>query len=475
MQNVSDLFKTKINGDTRYFSVKCDIYFDGDNQPPITFEGTDDIVSISLLEEACAESDSPLGALSSNELTITLNNKGHRFTSTNTISPYYSKLIPNVKVKAYLGLEIEPDVFEYVNLGTYKSQDWDTTSSDVEVSTVCHDRLYDLGLLDCPSIPVIQNTTIYNMFVYLFRSLGLSETEYEIDTSLNYPLQYSWFVKGKVKENLQKLAEGGSCLVYVLRNNDKIRVRNIFSGYTRVGYLDDSTQINRASIPQRYTKTYNKVGVTKKTPFVRNTEQILQLDNILVEPGISTLSKAEFSTGPIAIMNQIQCSNGIFTKVKSFTHTAWNTTITFENSGPIAETVSVIGYGQKIECVDTEASVQSATTFTGERQLTIDNMFIQDTNTARDYAARILQFVSDPGAYVEIDYRGNPAIELWDVLFIDDTSDKVSGFEVVPLRNTLNFDGSLSAQMTCLRQTTKALNDWVYVGMGLYIYVPRMI
>ncbi len=475
MRTVSDDFKTKINGDTRRFNVKCDIYFDGDDHPPTIFQGDEDIAAFTLLEEACAESLSPLGALSSNEFTLTLNNREHRFTPTNTESPYYGKLIPNIKVIAYLGLEIIEDTYEYINLGTFRSQDWDTTSSDVEVSTVCHDRLYDLGQLDCPSIPIVQNTTLRDMFIYLFRSLGLNATEYEVDSTLSYPLKYGWFLNGKVKDTLQKMAEGGSCLVYVDRDN-KIKVRNTFSGYNRVGYLDDQTQVIRSSIPQKYLKIYNQVSVIQKTPFVRDVEQILKLDKIVIEPGIRTLSKMEFSTGPIAIISQMQCSNGVFTKIKSFTHTAWNTTITIENTGPTAETIDIIAYGQKIEFVDTEATVQiAADSFIGERKLTINNMYIQDEIVAKDYAARILQFVSDPGAYVEIDYRGNPAIELWDVLLLNDTADKIAGFEIVPLRNSLDFDGSLTAKMTALRQTTKSLNDWCYVCPGLYIYLPRRI
>ena len=475
MQTVSDTFKTKINADTRMFHVKCEIYFDGDDHPPTLFEGDQDIAAFTLLEEAYAESISPLGALSSNEFTLALNNREHRFTTTNTASPFYGKLIPNIKVIAYLGLEVSEDTFEYVNLGTFRSQDWDTTSSDIEVSTVCHDRLYDLGQLDCPPIPVIQNTTLKDMFIYLFRSLGLSNTEYEVDNTLSYSLKYGWFPNGKVKDALQQMAEGGSCLIYVSRDN-KIKVRNTFSGYTRVGYIDDQTQVISASIPQKYLKIYNQVGVTQKTPFIRDVEQILKLDKIVIEPGTRTLSKIEFSTGPIAIMSQVQCSNGVFTKVKSFTHTAWNTTIVIENTGPTAETIDIIAYGQKIEFVDTEATVQIAVdTFVGERKLTINNMYIQSDSVVKDYAARILQFVSDPGAYVEVSYRGNPAIELWDVLLLDDTADKITGFEIVPLRNSLDFDGSLTAKMTALRQTTKSLNDWCYVCPGLYIYSPRKI
>lgn len=475
MRTVSDEFKIKINADTRRFDVKCEIYFDGDDHPPTIFQGNEDIASFSLLEEACAESLSPLGALSSNEFTLALNNREHRFTSTNTSSPFYGKLVPNIKIVAYLGLEITEDVFEYVKLGTFKSQDWDTTSSDVEVSTICHDKLYDIGQLDCPSIPVIQNTTLKDMFIYLFRSLGLNESDYEIDSTLSYTLHYGWLPNGKVKEALQQLAEGGSCLVFVNRD-DKIRVKNTFSGYTRVGYLDDASQVIKASIPQKYLKIYNQVGVIQKTPFIRETEQILNLTHITIEPGIRTLAKVEFSTGPIAIMSQIQCSNGVFTKIKSFTHTAWNTTIVLENTGPSAEVINIIAYGQKVEFVDNEATVLiAADSFVGERKLTINNMYIQDETVAKDYAARILQFVSDPGAYVEIDYRGNPAIELWDVLLLDDASDKITGFEVVPLRNSIDFDGGLNAKMTALRQTTKSLNDWCYISPGLYIYSPRKI
>lgn len=490
MINTSEAYKTAINASTREFRIRCFIYMNGEdaepvelvgaNADPLDLEQAGKIVSCNLLEEVFSDTDIPTGAVTSNEFSLTLGNTDHRYTPTNTSSPYHNKLVPNLKIVPFIDLKIanngNDSDYEPIPLGTFWSQDWDTTSNDCEVTTTCHDRLYDIGQLDCPLLRVQQNVSVHDAFVIIFTTLGLSQDDYEIDESLNYILSYLWLPKGKVKDALVQLAIGSNCIVYVNRYN-KIVVKNIFKNVSRSGFLDSTSQITFASIPTSYLKIYNIVNVKQKIPNISKTTQIVSLSNIVLNPGLNTFSKIAFSNGPIAIFGHLSIINGNnFIQLTDLTYDAWSTSFTINNTGTVPFTVNIECYGQYVELTDLEAiTAQTDAKFNSTKQLDINNDFIQDKTQAINYSKRMLTYVEDPGAYVHIEYRGNPAIELWDTLLLTDPEDKIDGLDVAPIRIELDFDGSLSAKMLALKVSSKIIKDWVYLCPGLFAYCARSI
>jgi hypothetical protein len=480
MIDTSDAYKTAINAGTRTFRIRCDIYMDGTSADPTELEGTEEIVSCNLLEEAFSDTDTPTGAVTSNEFSLTLNNTDHRYAPTNTSSPYHDKLVPNLRVVPYLDLKVanngDDSDYESVPLGTFWSQDWDATSSDCEVTTTCHDRLYDIGQLDCPLLRVQQNVSAHDAFVILFTALGLSPSDFEVDDSLSYTLLYMWLPKGIVKDALTDLAIGANCIVYVNRYN-KIVVKNIFKNVARSGFLDSTSQITFASIPTAYLKIYNIVSVKQKIPNIGDTSSVLSLSNITLNPGLTSYSKIAFSGGPVAIFNQLSIIGGNnFLTLTDLTYDAWTVSFTIMNAGTVPFVVNINGYGQIVELTDLEAvASQSDAKFNSTKQLTIDNDFIQDRTQAINYSKRMLTYVEDPGAYVNVEYRGNPTIEIWDTILLTDPEDKIDSIDVAPIRIELDFDGSLSAKMLALKVSSKIVKDWAYICPGLFAYCARSI
>jgi hypothetical protein len=480
MIDTSDAYKSAINAGTRTFRVRCDIYMDGISANPTELKGTEEIVSCSLLEEAFSDTDIPTGAVTSNEFSLTLNNIDHRYTPTNTSSPYHNKLVPNLKVVPYLDLKVanngNDSDYESIPLGTFWSQDWDATSSDCEVTTTCHDRLYDIGQLDCPRLRMQQNISVHDAFVILFTALGLSTSDFEVDESLSYTLLYMWLPNGIVKDALTDLAVGANCIVYVNRYN-KIIVKNIFKNVTRSGYLDSTSQVTFASMPTSYLKIYNIVKVNQKIPSINASSSILSLPNITLNPGLTTYTKLAFSSGPVAIFNQLSIVGGNnFLSLTDLSYDAWTISFSIMNSGTVPFTVNINGYGQILTFTNSEAiSAQSDAKFNSTKQLTIDNDFIQDYTQAINYSKRMLTYVEDPGAYVNVEYRGNPAIEIWDTILLTDPEDKIDGLDIAPIRIELDFDGSLTAKMLALKVSSKIIKDWVYLCPGLFAYCARNI
>nr|DAL98415.1 MAG TPA: hypothetical protein [Caudoviricetes sp.] len=70
------------------------------------YEGKD-LISFNLLEEIVASSNSlPIGTVSSNEISLKLNNQTRKFDAGNTQSPLHNQLKPNRRIKAWLGVEV---------------------------------------------------------------------------------------------------------------------------------------------------------------------------------------------------------------------------------------------------------------------------------------------------------------------------------------------------------------------------------
>lgn len=470
MITVTDVYKTAIDADSRHITPLVKVYFDGITATEFT---GDEIVSINLLEEANADADNPLGAISSNEITITFDNTSRDFTPTNTIGVYYGKLKPNVKVVPYLGLELPDTTFEYVPLGIFRTGDWSSPSSNLEATVTGYDKLYEIGDEDVPMLPVKLNTTIYGMFEMLFTTLGLTPSEYNIDSSLSQQIAIGWLPKGKVKEALQYLAVAGNCNVTTDRYG-VIQVRNNFVLGDAVATITDGNQIITAENPQKYLDVYNSVKVNYKVPELKPQASLVKTESLLIPNGGVILSEIEFSSGPVATIDQVRLIGAINAVITSVEYGAWSMNVQIQNPGS-DEVVTLEVLGQAVDIISSTFTAQDTDAIVawGAKKLEIDNQLIQGLDVARLYANSLLQYVTDPAVNFSLNIRGNPALEVGDIIQIQDTIDKIGTVDVIPVRINLDYDGALSATMQARKPIVP--RDWVYVSPGLYAYAVRNI
>lgn len=489
---VSDAYKSAINADVRNIKPRVLVYFDGDSQPPAEFN-EDTVVDIHLLEETRAESDNPLGLVSANEITISFKNDDRAFTPTNQASPYYGKLRPNTLVRAYLNLETSADVLEYIPLGVFRTGDWSAPSGSVEATVTCYDKLYEIGQKDVPMLPVIADTTIYAIFEMLFQALGLTPSDYEIDISLNQKIALGWLPKGKVRDVIQILAVAGNCTVTADRYA-RIRVRSNFVSGDPVAILTDNDQIITAENPQRYLDTYSAVKVNYKLPYLKESASLLKVESLAIPHGGITLQEIEFMTGPVASVDQVRLVGAKNATVGTVQFGAWSITVQITNTGP-DETVTLEVTGRAVDMITSIYTAEDSTAITafGRKELRIDNEMIQSLDVARLYANSLLQYVRDPAVKFHLDIRGDPAIEVGDIVQIQNPTDKIGTVNVVPIRFNLDYDGALSAMMEARkpiipvdwvfgcpgliefvsREIPKAAEDWVFASPGLAIFIRR--
>lgn len=475
MLNVSEAYKTAIdNINGRHVTAKVNLYFDGPGGAPTTYTNEDHIVHIQLLEEARAETQSPLGSISSNELSLQLLNSGDMFNPENINGPFYGKLKPGVKVEFFILLEISEGVFEEIPMGIFKTSTWNTPSSTMVASVTCYDRLYELCQLDMPRLPALRNTTLKALCELLFMSLGLSANEYHVDSTLNVPLDYGWFKEGNVRQALQDIMVA-SCSNINVDRTGVIRVASVLRTTEVAAALEDLSQVIYTEVPQSYYQTYSKVKVLYTTPRLSTTKLLASLNSVKIPVEGLFLTDLEVSNGPAAIVDKIVLVGAKSSRVATFGFSAWGLDLAIMNTGE-PEEVTVEVYGKTISTVkNTYTLVDDTPIIEQYRVLEVESIMVQSMDKAKELANTLLKLARDPVNTVVVMCRGNPALEVFDLVAINSPSTNLANTNIVPIRYTYIYDGGLSCEITGMKQTSMLLSDWVCVSPGLYIETSRYL
>jgi hypothetical protein len=433
----------------------------------LVFEG-DDIVDFTVLEEMRAEGEAPLGSVTANECSLSLRNEHRWFTPQHKQSPLYGLLKPKTLFEPYLGVEVSPNTFEMVPMGKFRSTDWNAPSTSVEASVTGYDRLYELGDQDVPILPVQRNVQIKDLFALLFQALGLQPDEYEIDPTLTQPVQLGWIPNGKVFNALSVMSEAGNCSVTTDRQN-RIVVRNNFqyvSEAPEVRFTDDD-QILEIDNPQKLLDIYTHVKVNYKFPNLKPVQEILTVQDLDLPPGDTTLRNLSFRDAPVALVTSVQLLDAPNCKVTYFEYGAWSMNITINNASNTTLTTSLIVYGRPVELTN---SAQTAINYeilargVTEKVYSIDNPLIQNQHVAKVYSGAILDYLSDPLANYKITARGNPALELRDVIEVESAIDKIPLSRVSIMRSRFEFDGGLQVEMDAKKPMVPSF--WICLAPG---------
>lgn len=408
-----------------------------------------------------------LGAVSANELTLALDNTGRVFTPTNQNGPYYGKLKPNVKLEPYLGLVLPDESIEWMPLGVYWSGDWLAPSQSLQATVTAYDRVYQIGQMDVPGLVIQPGTTIGQLFRLLFQRLGLVEgVDFAIDPTIQAPVAQGWLPNGKVLDAMQALCVAGTCNVTADRLGI-IQVKNNFHQGNPVIRITDQDHIKTAENPQRWLQTYSSVRINYKIPTVKTGQTVLQLDSFTIPNGVIKFLSMQFSQGPVRSLTQIQLIGASNSTLVVNSWDAWTVTFTTTNTGP-DEQAQIVAVGDCLQLnvlMYSQQDSEAVASF-GVKELKVDSDFIQSLQAAQAYAAVLLAYVTDPSVQFELEVRGDPAMEVGDIIEIDNPTDLI-GLQIISLyRIELDFDGALEAKISARKPV--APKTWVMVSPGLY-------
>lgn len=434
MIEVSQAYKDAVKAPAREWKGRVKAYLDGEGNDPTIFDD-DDIVEFEFLEEAEATSGSPLGQVSSNEFTLVLDNHDRRFTPNNVSSPFYKKLVPDIKLEPELGLVLPDDSVEYIPLGVFYSGDWESPSDSIECTVTGNDKLYKIRNRRASYfIPVIQNTSIATLFEILFNSV---DEEYQIEATDRVGVDLGFIPKESVGSVADKLAEAG--MYHVLADRQGIpTVRDfIFEGFPVATWTDEDILFGVEN-PYKYRDIADRVVVSYKRPRLSEPDTVLSLEEP-IQSGENVILNAEFDD-PVAEISRVFATGEDDVSVNSFDYGAFFITMNLDSQSQQEADIDVRGRKVEFESIEKREGSPGKETI-------VDNKLIQGKEQAEVYAERLYNYMSQKDRKFELDSRDDPAIEIGDVIEVIAPSKNVQSTRVAIVSRSLSYDGGVRSSL----------------------------
>lgn len=430
------------NDDVRQVVPRVVVYFE--DGVATTFD-MDNITSFELLEELKADTALPFGAVSSNMLTFSIDNTNGIFNPTNSSSPYYGKMKPNLVVEPYIGIYVTKDILTYVPLGTFKTTNWAPTEN-LDVTVTCYDELYFLANENVPTLGVQHNISIKDFTLLVLSELSVTSDRVIFDGNFDTVLDAAWLPSGGAVTGLQLIAVASHSFLFIDRQNRYV-FKQVDLTKEATAIINDDNQIINASIPLNYDGTYSQMTVNCCTPTLTEGEIVTSLSDLDIEHGTNTIELSKFSKGPVATLEEGTIT-GTDCYITGISYGAWDYALEVYNGGSAThEDVTLIG--TVINSSITPYTVEDAdyAKIIGKREITINNHLIQSAAVAQSYLTNFFPFLKNPTGKVVMSVRGNPAIQLGEVLSVSDNAEHLDDEHVMVYRSVLQFDSGLSGTL----------------------------
>lgn len=420
-----------------------------------TYEGKD-LIGINLVEEREFSTGTlPIGNISANEITIKVSNLDRRFDPDNVDSPLYGLVTLNKKVQAWIGAELTDGSIEYVPLGTYFTNEWDVPEDDIVATVTARDRL-DILKGTTFNGPVYQNVTLYQMAFEVLNSTGF---DYYIDEELKSYLIPNAYLNDDHRECIRLISEACGGVCYVSRN-DLIRIEG-------PSFLESQNVVRHTITSSRYISKHNPTSraslanyITVTTqPLVANAEaeEVYSSETQSISANSTIMINIEYSRKPVIEPVTI-LEDATYTVIKNINYYAWGADITVSSTHDDTFTIKVSGKvlsvqnPQPIEVHD-DLSIRRY----GKSEYNFKkNQLIQTADMAKAIASKTLVQSKNIRPDLELNWPGNPALELGDLIAITDRYQNVP-FWVISQQ--LDWDGGLSCTLKGKRMPTDAI-DW---------------
>lgn len=442
----------------------------------------EDIVSLSLLEESeVTDGTLPIGNISCNELDVELQNiclirqgfsdiNDPYFTG-NINSLYHNLMKINRRINLWLGFQIaNPSLLpaepvEYVKCGTFFSGDWSTKETETNTRTTARDRMELLRTTNYPADVLFEEKTLYYIANAVLESAKLTipmyDLTWEIGTELlNYVIPYAWFEKNKsYMEILRSISEAciGSCF---MKKNDVLYIgKSILS--TSVDLIITQDDYFEKDQPSKTDQLKNTIIVeTQPLKISAVSGNVYTSPELIDIAGYGTVTlDIVYSDQPVktALASIIENTKNITINGSLTVYYPWGIHAVANNWDATAGKfrLSVSGYTFSVEGEET-VTVSDAVSIKEYGTLTYTypkNPLVQTKTIATLIANGLLTTYATFKKDIEIQWRGNPSLEVGDVIQVPiykkNGVDNQVTFYVY--KSKLEFDGSLSGSVSGIK------------------------
>ena len=421
----------------------------------------DQIISIGLLEELeTARGTLPIGGVSANELSLTLYNEGHKFDAGNKLSPLSGLIKPNRRVRAWVGAETTIGM-EYVPLGLFWTGEWQLSQDKLSVSARCLDRMEQLRLSAYETSQVM-NTNLLDLAIHVLQDAGLTVTDYLLDSALaDWLVPNAYFDRITHREAIRLITE--ACLGYAYCDREG-RVRIVSTrqlhdtfvlpvmpitptGAVSLGHQITDDNYFSQTRPQDWGQVANKIEVESQ-PLITGAITELYRSPIPIElsAGQMEIVRVHFNEVPAVSVTASLTGAPTGTTIQLAEYFSWGARIGIHSAS--AGTCTLILNGRALQRRDKEIAVatdQQSIVRNGTLLYKFSaNHLVQTTVIAQRLATMILASYKDPARDLNLNWRGNPALELGDIVSVAEHG-VTDRFKVV--RQEIDIEGGLQATL----------------------------
>lgn len=213
----------------------------------------DSLIKVNLLEEIIPTS----ATVPSNELKFVVDNSSKEF---NILNPngFYKYLQERQAAVVEMGVEVSPNVFEYVGMGYYYLIDWQSDEGSLTTTFTARNRIDFIPGIEIENLTA-KSTNLYDLCLSVINLAGIKN--YRIDQALRSITTNGIYKKMTYRQLLQNIAVAGRCAMFVGRDD--------FLNIVRIGKtkaVDNITFDNVYREPQiRLDKLISRVEVNYYT------------------------------------------------------------------------------------------------------------------------------------------------------------------------------------------------------------------
>lgn len=415
--------------------VKCKFTFDNDETYEASSLNKDNnvIQQLHIHKKESENNLNPLGIMTSNTIGITIVDKDRLLVPTNTSSPYYGYMRSGVKVELWVKKDNS-----WEEMGIYYTKSWDSSrggDGDKPSNISCQDRLNYIGGMEMPELESYASVNMVKLLEDIFKGIGLTEDDYEIDDGLDRTLNVSVRKGERVRDNLNSIAQALLARI-IIGDNGKIYVKKAFPTMSSAKTINGDC-FKSISIKDNPDVQYNKV-ILKYSDFgVKTSEPLAEVDNILINQGennIRAISISDRTQG-------IECIS-VMPDISNVTVSNYDNIITDVLCQGFQGGVDVKFYSSYEEQVKGKISILGRIAGASTKSISLDiperdnkvsntliivSEFIQSDSQASDYLLEVVDYLGKMSTMLVVESNVVPYINNGEYIEIQSNVDIIAG------------------------------------------------
>ena len=424
------------NSKDRALEFCVDIYFNGASQAPLHCTRADYLIDCDVLDEACSDTDTFIGAPSANEASFQLFGSSGLFNPLNESGIYYGKITTGVMLKVYCRPIDTTEECTWDQLGEYYVSDWQTDLTGITANVTALDKLSSVINNGKTKVPVVANQSYEDLIRSFMQANAITPT---VVGNLSELLTYG-FISDTNSDFLSAFSVGALAFIY-FNHTGSLQVLDIDRQQSIAFTITDNDQIVSVKSTQSILNKYS--GVSLQYVKAQLSDEVELLNNrqqLKATQYVDAYNNQMFSKEPVYGITRTSIRSD--SDIMLVGYTASSSDITYELVGQ-PQLFDISLFGSFVEFIDIELADNS------DSNLYVKTKYVQNEVYATRLKALLNKFISMPVPILELDVRCNPLIPIGAKLHVISQMYNID-FTGILIRQTFKYDGGLSGTMTIL-------------------------